>query len=91
MRKVIPVTASCLGFMVAVQPAMAGKNITEAEVPPAVIAAFKAAYPNASGVAYEEEMEKGAKSYEMEFMSEGKKWEVEYTPDGKVLKTEQDD
>jgi hypothetical protein len=91
MRKLVYEVWACLGFMVAAQPAMAGKNIIEAEVPPAVIAAFKAAYPNATGVEYEEETEHGAKVYEVEFKADGRKWEIDYSPDGKVIKTDQED
>lgn len=85
------VWAAGIGFMMLAPTAMAGRNLTEAEAPPAVVAAFKSAYPNATSIEYEEEMEKGVQTYEVEFTSEGKKWEVEYSPDGKVLKTDQDD
>ncbi|MFM8445150.1 MAG: PepSY domain-containing protein [Methylococcus sp.] len=90
-RNFLFISAAVIGFMGVTSSAMAGRSLAEAEVPPAVVAAFKSAYPNATGIEYEEETEKGQPSYEVEFTSEGKKWEVDYTPDGKVLKTEQDD
>ena len=90
-RNFMCVWAAGIGFMMVTPTTMAGKNLTEAEVPAAVVTAFKSAYPNATNIEYEEELEKGVQTYEVEFTSEGKKWEVDYTPDGKVLKTEQDD
>lgn len=83
--------AACLTGLLIVSMAMAEKTLTESEVPPAVLTAFKAAYPNATAVKFEEETEHGAQVYEVEFTNDGKPWEVEYTADGKVLKTEQDD
>ncbi len=71
--------------------AFADKDLTEAEVPAAVIQAFKAAYPNATDAKFEEETEKGLKTYEVEFKVDGKKFEVDYSADGKPLKVEQDD
>lgn len=90
-RNFMCVWAAGIGFMMVTPTTMAGKNLTESEVPAAVVTAFKSVYPNATNIEYEEELEKGAQTYEVEFTSEGKKWEVDYTPDGKVLKTEQDD
>ena len=71
--------------------AMAGKDLAEAEVPQAVVAAFKAAYPNATHPEYEEDHENGAVLYEVEFRQDGKKMEVKYSADGQVVKTELDD
>jgi hypothetical protein len=71
--------------------AFADRDLTEAEVPAAVIQAFKAAYPNATEAKFEEETEKGLKTYEVEFKLDGKKFEVDYSDDGKPLKVEQDD
>jgi len=69
----------------------ADKELLEAEVPAAVMQAFKAAYPNATEAKFEEETEKGIKTYEVEFKVDGKKFEVDYSADGKQLKAEQDD
>ena len=71
--------------------AMAGKDLAEAEVPQPVVAAFKAAYPNATSPEYEEDHENGVVLYEVEFKHDGKKMEVKYSADGQVVKTEQDD
>lgn len=72
--------------------AMAGKDLAEAEVPQAiVVAAFKAAYPDATHPEYEEDHENGAVLYEVEFRQDGKKMDVKYSADGQVVKIELDD
>ena len=71
--------------------AFADRDLSETEVPAAVMQAFKSAYPNATEAKFEEETEKGIKTYEVEFKVEGKKFEVDYSADGKQLKAEQDD
>jgi hypothetical protein len=70
---------------------LAGKDIPDSQVPPAVLAAFKASYPSATDVEFEEELKNGIKVYEIEFKVDGIKREVDYSPDGKVLKDEKDD
>jgi hypothetical protein len=69
----------------------AGQDLAESAVPPAVLAAFKAAHPNATHIDYEKETEAGAIRYEIEFREDGKKIEIDYAADGAILKTEQDD
>jgi hypothetical protein len=71
--------------------AWAGKDLSEAEVPQAVLTAFKTAYPNATQTEYEEDHDNGVVLYEIEFRHDGKKMEVKYSADGQVVKTEQDD
>lgn len=65
------------------------RNITEQEVPPAVLQTFKAAYPNAEVHGYAEEAEGGQKLYEISFINEGKRIDIAYASDGKLLELEE--
>jgi len=73
-------------------PAMAGKDVTEAEVPEVVVKAFKKIYPNAAKVEWEHKKVhigklKGQELYEVEFEDEtGIDHEVLYGADGKLYK-----
>ena len=81
----------CVAVFLSTPTAMAGKDLAEAEVPQAVVAAFTAAYPNATHPEYEEDHENGTVLYEVEFRQDGKKMEMKYSADGQVVKTELDD
>ena len=65
------------------------RNVTEREVPPAVLQAFKAAYPNAEVRGYAEEAEGGQKLYEISFTHKGKRIDIAYASDGKLLELEE--
>lgn len=65
------------------------RKVTEQEVPPAVLQAFKAAYPNADVRGYAEEAEGGDKLYEISFINEGKRIDVAYAAGGKLLELEE--
>jgi uncharacterized protein YpmB len=73
-------------------PAMA-KDVTEAEVPEAVVKAFKKIYPNAVEVEWELKKVhigklKGTPLYEVEFQDEnGIDHEMKYSPEGKMYKS----
>ena len=77
-------------------PAMAGKDLTEAEVPEAALKWFKKAYPKATKVEWEQDRVnmgklKGVKLYEVEFEDEyGIDHEILYGADGKLYKGELD-
>ncbi len=66
-------------------------KITEKRVPPAVIAAFKAAYPTASILGYSREREDGKVYYEIESKSSDGEQTVDvlYNPDGTVAEIEE--
>lgn len=68
-----------------------GKKLTEQQVPKAVRDTFKAVYPNASDVEYEEKVKKGKTVYEIEFKDNDVEREIVYGADGKVLKSELED
>ena len=76
--------------------AMAGKDVTEAEVPEAVVKTFKKAYPNAAMVEWEHKKVhmgklKGLELYEVEFEDEdGIDHEILYGADGKLYKGKMD-
>ncbi|MGZ8237018.1 MAG: hypothetical protein ACXW1Z_15355 [Methylobacter sp.] len=76
--------------------AMAGKDVTEAEVPAPVVKAFKELYPKAVQVEWEYKKVtsgelKGVPMYEVEFEDElGVDHEVIFDPDGKMLKSKLD-
>lgn len=66
-------------------------KVTEKQVPPAVIAAFKAAYPTASIRGYSREKEGGKVYYEIESKSSDGEQAVDvlYNPDGTVAEIEE--
>ena len=76
--------------------AMAGKDVTEAEVPEAVVKTFKKAYPNAAMVEWEHKKVhmgklKGLELYEVEFEdADGIDHEILYGADGKLYKGKMD-
>ena len=77
-------------------PAMAGKDLTGAEVPPAALKAFQAMYPNAQKVEWKQKKKnigelKGQTVYEVEFENEyGLDLEDRFTADGKLVKEKMD-
>lgn len=71
--------------------AWADRDITEQQLPQPVLKIFKAVYPEAMNVEYEEKAKHGVKTYKVEFNDNGLKHEIEYSADGKVLKAELDD
>jgi hypothetical protein len=64
-------------------------EIKESEVPPNVIAAFKAKYPAAQVKEWEAEKEDGKFFFEVEFTDGGKEKEVHITPDGSSITEEE--
>ena len=87
MNRTLNLILAAAGLLVSIH-SIAGKDITEYQVPPAVLTAFKSAYPNATDVEYEENMKNGVKVYEVEFKVNDVKYEVDYSVEGKVLKEE---
>ena len=64
-------------------------KIKEKDVPQAVIAAFKSAYPNATVRGYAKEKEKGKLFYEIESKDGGTSRDLLYNPDGTVAEIEE--
>jgi len=64
-------------------------DIKESEVPPNVIAAFKAKYPSVQVKEWEVEKEDGKLFFEAEFTDGGKEKEVHITPDGSSITEEE--
>ena len=77
-------------------PAMAGKDLTEAEVPEAAMKWFKSTYPKATDVEWEEKKVhigkmKGQKVYEVEFEDEyGIDHDILLNAEGKLIKGKSD-
>jgi antibiotic biosynthesis monooxygenase (ABM) superfamily enzyme len=67
------------------------EELTEYQLPPAVLKAFRADFPGAVEVEYEVEKERGVKVYEIEFRQDDLKREVEYDQNGQRLKDENED
>jgi hypothetical protein len=63
-------------------------KILESDVPPVVIASFKAKYPQASATTWEAEKTEGHLAFEAEFKMNGKGMEAYFKPDGTFLKEE---
>jgi uncharacterized membrane protein YkoI len=64
-------------------------KIREKDVPPAVIAAFKSAYPNATVSGYAKEKENGKTFYEIESKDGSTKRDLLYNADGTVAEIEE--
>jgi len=75
-----------IGALIASGSAMADKDISEQQVPAAVLKTFRSVYPNVSAVEYEEKVKNGQAVYKIEFKDNGLEHEVVYSADGKVLK-----
>src|SRR5438128_6987310 len=65
------------------------KKLTAKDVPAAVIAAFKSAYPNATIRGYAREKENGKVFYEIESKENNMTRDVLYNPDGTVAEIEE--
>lgn len=64
-------------------------KVSEKQVPPAVIAAFKSAYPQATIRGYAREKEHGKTYYEVESLAGQTTRDVLYNPDGTVAEIEE--
>jgi hypothetical protein len=72
-------------------PAQAAKGkAASAKLPPAVAAAFKKAYPNATIKNISHETEDGGEQYEIESTNAGHGLDVNYKPDGTLLVVEEE-
>jgi hypothetical protein len=67
----------------------AASNATGAQLPPAIGAAFKAAYPNATIKHVSKEKEGGKDIYEVESTDRGLARDLVYRPDGTVMSMEE--
>ena len=82
----------CIAFLLAIGLTSCSSDefeIKESEVPPNVIAAFKAKYPSAQVKEWEAEKEDGKFFFEAEFTDGGKEKEVHITPDGSSISEEE--
>jgi len=79
------VAISLAGFSASAQEA----KITKKAVPPAVMEAFKAAYPNATIKGYAREKENGKTFYEIESKDGNIGRDILYNPDGTVSEIEE--
>jgi hypothetical protein len=61
-------------------------KIVSGDVPPAVLSAFQAKYPNAKHVEWEAEKTDGHLAFEAEFNLDGKSKEAYFKPDSTFLK-----
>jgi len=61
------------------------KELTETQVPAAILKAFNQTYPKAILREYSEEMQDGQKVYEISFRKDGHKIDVLYSQDGVVI------
>lgn len=68
--------------------AAAERHVAASDLPAAVAAAVREAFPRAEIIEAETETEGAKLSYEVEVLSDGKLFEVEVSPDGKVLEVE---
>ena len=72
--------------------ACSGSNefeIKESEVPPNVVAAFRAKYPNVQVTKWEAQKEDGKFYFEAEFKENGKEKEIHVSPDGSSVTEEE--
>ncbi len=65
------------------------RKVEEKDFPPAVLQAFKTAYPNAEVRGYAEESDGDKKLYEISFTNEGQRVDLSYASDGKLLEVEE--
>ena len=83
-------TLMVVGLLLATFPAFAQESkIKEQDVPPAVLAAFKAAYPNATIRGLAKEKEKGKTFYEIESKDGATMRDLLYNSDGTVAEIEE--
>src|SRR3982751_3687817 len=86
-KKVLLIALAFL-FTAISAPAQESK-VSAKDVPPAGIAAFKAAYPNATVRGYAKEKENGKIFYEIESKEGGIMRDVLYKPDGTISEVEE--
>ena len=82
---------TCIAFLLAIGWASCSTTefeIKESEVPPNVLAAFKANYPSAQVNKWQAEKEDGKFVFEVDFIDGGKEKEVHITPDGSSISDE---
>ncbi len=60
-------------------------EIKESEVPPNVLSAFRAKYPNVQVTKWEAQKEEGKFYFEAEFKENGKEKEIHVSPDGSLV------
>lgn len=82
-------TCLCLTLIAAAISAKE-QSIQKADVPPAIIAAFEKAYPNATVKGYSMEQHHGKTSYEIESIDGSVKRDVEYSAQGELLEIEEE-
>jgi hypothetical protein len=83
-------TLIAIGILLGSVSAFAQESkIKEKDVPPAVISAFKSAYPNATIRGYAKEKEKGKLFYEIESKDGETTRDLLYNPDGTVAEIEE--
>jgi len=84
------VTLVAIVLLLSSLSAMAQESkVSEKDVPQAVIAAFKASYPNATVKGYAKEKENGKLFYEIESKDGATMRDVLYNPDGTVAEVEE--
>lgn len=64
-------------------------HLAASDVPPAVLDAFHAKYPHASGVIWETATEGGSPSYKAKWKTDNIKWKAEFAQDGHFIKEKQ--
>jgi hypothetical protein len=74
-------TGTCLG----------DDDLRKEQVPPAVLAAFRSAYPKACGIEYQLDDEDGKKVYEIDFKLGRRKLEARYREDGTLVQVDSKD
>ena len=62
-----------------------GQHISQAQVPPPVIASFNQNFPNAVNVQWEKETEHGSTTYQADFLMNGKRWRATFSSNGTLL------
>lgn len=65
-------------------------NLASSDVPPSVMSAFQAKYPNATNTEWDTDKRNGNLVFEVDFEHEGKKLEATFKPDGTFVKEERD-
>ncbi len=83
---------TCVAFLLIIGLASCSSTefeIKESEVPPNVLAAFKAKYPSAHVKKWQAEKEEGKFVFEVDFVDGGKDKEVQITPDGSSISEEE--
>jgi DNA-binding beta-propeller fold protein YncE len=87
---VAPAVASAQAGKPAGQPAAAAKVGPAAKLPPAILAAFQQAYPNATIKAAAKETENGKTVWEVESIDNNLSRDLIYNPDGTVVEIEEE-